>query len=814
MSAGDHGAVVVFFAILGVLILLAATALGQGYLAWVIAGAVLLLLWLTSGVSAWLWFLAVIVVWGAAAIVLGNAPLRRRIASPLLMKIVGGLLPRMGDTEREALEAGTVWWDAELFSGLPRWDKMLAFQPQLLSEKERAFLEGPVEQLCRMLDDWEVIQAGDLSPEVWEFLKREGFLGMIIPEAWGGLGFSARAHSAVIAKLSSHCVTAAVTVMVPNSLGPAELLLHYGTEEQKRHYLPRLAKGEDIPCFALTGPENGSDAAAMRAEGVVCMGEWKGAETLGIRLSWNKRYTTLSSAATLLGLAFKLKDPDNLLGDDPEPGITCALIPTDLPGITIGERHDPLGVPFLNGPNQGQGVFVPVDAIIGGQAMAGNGWRMLMDCLAAGRSISLPSLAVGSAQLVTRLTGAYATIREQFNLPIGRFEGIAERLGRIGGMTYMMDATRTLTAGAVDAGEKPAVLSAVCKCYLTEGMRVVVNDGMDILGGAAISRGPRNVLSRAYQAVPIGITVEGANILTRTLIVFGQGAIRCHPFVHEEMEAVAHGDLARFDKAFFGHVNFMFSNGARSLLLGLVDGGAANVRASWRVRRTCGKLNRLSSVFALLTDAAMVTLGGELKRREMLSGRMADALAWMYMTSATLKRWVDDGEPAADRAVMRWATDQGLAQARAALVGAIDNLPNRLLAWKLRVLCFPLGTRHRPPKDKLSVRIAADLLDGNELRDRLTGDIYVPDAEHGALGVLEAQLATIVAAQPAGKKLRDAVRDGRLPGDPARDLYARAVKADVLTPQEEEQLAAADRARDEAIQVDSFDEAAFAALRG
>ncbi|HTE05572.1 MAG TPA: acyl-CoA dehydrogenase, partial [Planctomycetota bacterium] len=697
------------WALLGcLLVLIALLAAGRAALAWTATGALFLAAWWLSWGASPSWWAGVGLA-ALLALLLGVRPVRRALLTPTLMRLVGGMLPRMGDTERIALEAGTVWWDGELFSGRPRWGRMLGFRPRTLTDAERAFLDGPCEELCRRLDDWQVIQRGDLPPEIWEVLKRERFLGLIIPEEYGGRGFSAAAHAAVITKLSSHCVTAAVTVMVPNSLGPAELLLHYGTEAQKRHWLPRLARAEEIPCFALTGPENGSDAAAMRATGTVCHGEVAGRQVLGLRLSWDKRYTTLSPVATVLGVAFRLHDPEHLLGpapgaagrtaaaaDDDDGGITLALVPANLPGITIGARHDPLGVPFLNGPHQGRDVFVPIDAIIGGPAMAGQGWRMLMDCLAAGRSISLPSLSSGCTQLVTRLTGAYASVRRQFGLPIGRFEGVEERLARIGGLTYLVSATRVLTAGAVDEGEKPAVLSAICKAWCTEAMRVVVNDGMDVLGGAGISRGPRNVLARAYQAAPIGITVEGANILTRSLIVFGQGAIRCHPFAHAEIEAVAARDVAAFDRAFFGHVGFVCCTTARALLLGLRgrgggpatagDGGPALTAPT---RALLGRVERLSADFALCSDVAMMTLGGTLKRREMLSGRLADALAWMYLATASVHRFVAAGEPAEEADVARWAAEHALEQCQRALVGVLDNLPSRAAAGVLRALCFP-----------------------------------------------------------------------------------------------------------------------------
>ncbi len=815
---------------------------GRAYLSWVTAAALLLLAsWLSWGATPAWWVACSIGV--LAALIFGVPSVRRALVTPPLMKLVGGILPKMGETERIALEAGTVWWDGELFSGRPHWDVMLGFVPRTLTERERAFLDGPCEELCRRLDDWEVIQGGDLPPAIWAFLKQERFLGLIIPESYGGLGFSAAAHAAVVTKLSSHCVTAAVTVMVPNSLGPAELLLHYGTEAQKSHWLPRLARGEEIPCFALTGPENGSDAAAMRAQGVVCHELVDGREVLGLRLSWDKRYTTLSPVATVIGVAFRLRDPQRLLGVAPagagaraassgeagvgaeataeDGGITLALVPAHLPGITIGERHDPLGVPFLNGPHHGKDVFVPIDAIIGGPAMAGQGWRMLMDCLAAGRSISLPSLSSGCTQLVTRLTGAYASIRRQFGLSIGRFEGIEERLARIGGLTYMVSATRVLTAGAVDAGEKPAVLSAICKAWCTESMRIVVNDGMDVLGGAGISRGPRNVLARCYQAAPIGITVEGANILTRSLIVFGQGAIRCHPFAHAEIEAVAARDLAAFDRAFFGHIGFVASTTARALLHGLrgrasgpATAGIGGRPLSAPTRALLGRVERLSTDFALCSDAAMITLGGTLKRREMISGRLADTLAWMYLATASLHRFIAAGEPEQDADVAYWAAEHALEQCQRALVGMLDNLPNRPAAWALRMLCFPRGAGVRGPSDRRSASVARALLDGGELRLRLSPDIHVPKDPLSALGRLEHALVLTLAAAPAELKLKEALRAGRIAASPAPDLVLRAAGAGVLTDAEAQALLAAEAARNDAVLVDAFDAAAFAELRG
>ena len=666
--------------------------LGWGYPAWVAAVSLVLAAWLVAGVGSWIAFAVAVGVTLALAGLFGIPLLRRLVISKRLMSGLAPLFPRMGETERIAMEAGSVWWDGELFAGNPDWCKLLDFRPQAISDKEQAFLDGPVEELCRKLDDWQVWQDRALPPEIWDHLKREGFFGMIIPEEYGGLGFSAIAHSAVVTKVGSRSVPAACVLMVPNSLGPAELLLDYGTEEQRAHYLPRLARGEEIPCFALTEPHAGSDAASGRSRGVVCRGTFDGEAVIGIRLNWHKRYITLAPVATLIGLAFQISDPEGLLDGPPERGITCALVPRNLPGIEIGAHHDPLGVPFPNGPIVGRDVFIPIDFVIGGPAGVGLGWRMLMDCLAAGRSISLPSLSVGAAQLATCVAGAYATVREQFNMPIGRFEGIEEALARIGGYTYLMDAARVVTCGALDAGEKPAVVSAIVKAYLTEGMRRVMNDAMDILAGAGICRGPNNLLGRGFVSVPLGITVEGANILTRSMIIFGQGALRCHPYVYREMLAIEKADLAAFDRAFFGHVNFFARNAVRVLILGLSGGRLSPAPVVGGEAYHYRTLTRFSAAFALIADATLATLGGDLKRREKISGRLADALAWLYLGSTALKRFHDEGRPERDAAVLEWSCVFASWQVQEALVGVLENLPNRFAAALLSRLVFPHGS--------------------------------------------------------------------------------------------------------------------------
>ncbi len=806
---------------MSVLIALALIALGavllyrgRAYWAWAAPGALALAWWASRGPGSPLLQGAAVSLFVALALVFGIPALRRPLVSRPLMRRVAGLLPRMGDTERIALEAGTVWWDRDLFSGDPDWRKLLDFRIRALSEEERAFLDGPVEELCAMVDEWEVAQRRDLPPEAWAFIKRHRFFGMIIPKAYGGLEFSAAAHSAVVTRLASRSVTAAVTVMVPNSLGPAELLLHYGTEEQKRHYLPRLAAGEEIPCFALTGPEAGSDAAATQSVGIVCRGTFEGEEVLGMRLDWRKRYITLGPVATVIGLAFRLRDPDGLLGGEEDLGITCALIPAGLPGIEIGDRHDPMGVPFQNGPNRGRDVFVPLDFIIGGKEGAGQGWRMLMESLAAGRSISLPSLAVASAELATRVVGAYATVREQFDTPIGRFEGVEEPLARIGGLNYLMNAARILTAGAVDAGEKPAVPSAIVKAYLTEAMRTVVNAAMDIRAGAAICRGPRNILAHAYQAVPIGITVEGANILTRSMIIYGQGAIRSHPYAQEEIRAVAEGDVARFDRAFFAHIGHVASSATRALLLGLTNGRLARPPVGGKTRRWFGRLTRMSAAFALVSNATMATLGGTLKRREKISGRLADALAWMYLASAALKRYHDDGEQDCDLPFVEWACAHALYEIQEALAGVLDNLPARPAAWALRPLVFPLGARHRPPSDALGAAVARGLLEDRQVCRTLTREMYVPPPEEPGLGRLDAALDEALEALAVETKIRDAIRAGELDRAPGDMLLDRAVEAGIIDERDRLEVLEADAVRDEVIQVDAFDPETFRTLCG
>ncbi len=757
-------------------------------------------------------FIAAIAVWTlflVAAVVLNLTPLRRTLLARPVFEFFRRVLPPMSSTEREAIEAGTVWWDGELFSGAPDWNKLMAVPAAELSDEEQRFLDGPVEELCRMVDDWEITHSlKDLPPGVWEFIKTNGFFGMVIPKRYGGLEFSALGHSAVVMKIASRSVSAAVTVMVPNSLGPAELLLQYGTEAQKDHYLPRLAKGEEIPCFALTGPEAGSDASAMQDVGVVCRGTFEGRQdVLGIRLNWRKRYITLGPVATLLGLAFKLHDPERLLSENESPGITLALIPTDTPGVTIGNRHWPMNQAFHNGPNSGKDVFIPVDWIIGGPAMAGKGWMMLMESLAAGRSISLPALGTGSGKLAGRVTGAYAAIRKQFNSPVGQFEGVQEALARIGGNAYLMDAARSLTAVAVDMGERPSVVSAIVKYHLTERMRQVINDAMDIHGGRGICMGPRNYLARGYQGVPIAITVEGANILTRSLIIFGQGAIRCHPYVLEEMEAARNNDrdegLRQFDRTLFAHIGFALSNAARAVVLGLTGARFVSApmggTAGWYLRQ----LSRMSACLALSADAAMVLLGARLKRKERLSARLGDVLSHLYLASAALKRYRDQGEPEADRPLLHWACRDALYQIQTALDELFRNLPGRWVGACLRLLVFPLGMPYDAPNDANDRRVARLLLIPSEARDRLTDGIFVGGPEE-PVGRVEHALKKATAADAATRKLHRALRAGHIDADVPEAQIEEALRSGILSEHEAHLLREAERARDEAIKVDEF----------
>ena len=720
------------------------------------------------------------------------------------------VLPPLSTTEQQALDAGTVWWDGELFSGRPDWRQLLSIPPATLSTEEQAFMDGPLETLCMMINDWKVThEEYDLSAEVWDYIKQQRFFGMIIPKEYGGLEFSAYAHSQVVMKLASRSVTAAVTVMVPNSLGPGKLLLHYGTQAQKEHYLPKLAAGDEIPCFALTGPKAGSDAGSLPDTGVVCHGTWNGRQTLGVRLNWEKRYITLGPIATLIGLAFKLYDPDHLLGDTESHGITVVLIPRKTPGVEIGDRHIPLDIPFQNGPNRGHDVFVPLEQIIGGEQGIGNGWKMLVESLAEGRGISLPSLATGAAKSAARYSGAYARIRRQFNLPIGRFEGVQEALARIAGYTYQADAARKLTLSGIDLGEKPSVITAIVKYHLTEHYRRITNDAMDIQGGSGICLGPSNLTGRAYQAIPISITVEGANILTRSMIIFGQGAIRSHPWVLKEFQAVADEDqekaLHSFDHALLGHAGYMVANIARTLLLGLTRGRFSKTPAEATVERVYyQRLNWMSAAFALCADVSMMTLGGALKRKERLSARLGDLLSELYLSSAVLKRFHDEGRMDDDLPLLHWAMQQSLYTMQQSLRSLFVNLPFRPLAWVLRLLTFPTGYPFHEPDDDSDSKLAELLLLPSATRDRLTDGIFVTTDMDEPVGRLETALDLCVQLDAVEKSIRSAYREGRLRGATAEEILQSAHAEGLIDDQQLKDLLQLEELRSKVISVDAF----------
>ncbi|MEM9531950.1 MAG: acyl-CoA dehydrogenase [Pseudomonadota bacterium] len=778
------------------------------------AGATLLAFTLFSSAS-WLVLAPTWLILGAAAAALNHQPWRRRYLTAPVLDVYQKLAPRLSDTEAVALEAGTVGWEGELFAGRPRFSQLLSQPKPELSAEEREFLDGPVETLCAMVDDWEVNhELADLNPETWQYIKDNRFFGMIIPKAYGGLEFSAYAHSAVIQKLSTKSAVLSSTVSVPNSLGPAELLLHYGTEEQKNYYLPRLAKGEEIPCFGLTGPTAGSDATSIPDEGIVCRGEYEGREVLGMRLNFDKRYITLAPVATLIGLAFRLRDPDGLLGEQEDLGISLALLPRETEGMEIGRRHLPLNVAFHNGPIRGENVFVPLEFLIGGPAMAGQGWRMLVECLSVGRAISLPSSGAGGSRVAALATGAYARIRRQFNMPIGRFEGIEEALARIGGNAYTASALAEATAQAVDRGEKPAVSSAIAKYHATELARRVAADTMDVHGGKAIILGPSNYAGRGWQGAPIAITVEGANIMTRSLMIFGQGAIRCHPYVLKEIEALKIEDrrerLKAFDSALFGHVGVALSNACRSLLLGLTGGRLARTPGSKYTRRYYRAVARYSAGLGLAADLAMLTLGGKLKFKERLSSRLGDVLSQLYMLSAVLKRYEDQGQPAVDAPLLNWSCQNAIYELERAFAEVFRNFPNRPVAWLMRGLIFPVGRWAKRPSDRLDHKVAALLQYPNEARSRLTDKVYAAAGPNNPVGRMEAALPRIIQAEPLERKIRKAFQAGDLTEEVPAAQLSEALKAGLINQADYELLTETRELVAEIIAVDDFDPADLA----
>ena len=753
--------------------------------------------------------LLVWVLFALVAIPLNLVEFRRNQLTRPLFKLYKSIMPEMSRTEKEAIEAGTTWWEADLFAGNPNWKKLHAIPVATLSSEEQAFMDGPVEDVCRMVNDWEVThERADLSPEVWQYLKDHKFFAMIIKKKYGGLEFSAYAQSCVLQKLCGASAVLASTVGVPNSLGPGELLQHYGTEEQKDHYLPRLAIGKEIPCFALTSPEAGSDAGSIPDFGIVCKGEWEGEEVLGMRLTWNKRYITLAPIATVLGLAFKLRDPDHLLGEEEELGITCALIPTHINGVEIGRRHFPLNVPFQNGPTRGEEVFVPLDFIIGGPAMAGQGWRMLVECLSVGRGITLPSNSTGGVKMLALASGAYSRIRRQFKLPIGKMEGIEEPLARLGGNAYIMGAAAKLTVTGIDLGEKPSVISAIVKYHLTDRAQKSIIDAMDIHGGKAICMGPNNYLARGYQGAPIAVTVEGANILTRSMIIYGQGAIRCHPYVLPEMLAASHPDqeqaLKAFDKAMFSHVGFAISNLVRSFWLGLTGARFATSPFKDQTKGYYQQLTRLSANLAFLSDMAMGTLGGELKRKERVSARLGDVLSQLYLASSALKRFQDEGRQQADLPLLHWALQDAMFKAQEAIDELLRNFPNRWIGLALRVIVLPLGRDLKRPSDKLDQQVARLLQTPSATRDRLAEGQYLTREEGNPFGLLEQALDDVLAAEPLFEKICKA--DGRKRPFTQLDKVAdEGLALGVINPAEADLLRRAEQSRLRTINVDDFD---------
>ena len=755
------------------------------------------------GPISWIVFLVI-------ALPLNISAFRQNVISRPLMKVYRGIMPEMSSTEKEAIEAGTTWWEADLFAGNPNWKKLHNYPVARLSADEQAFLDGPVEEVCRMVNQHQVShQLADLPADVWQYLKDHGFFAMIIKKKYGGLEYSAYAQSRVLQKLAGLSSELASTVGVPNSLGPGELLQHYGTPEQQNHYLPRLAKGLEVPCFALTSPEAGSDAGSIPDFGIVCKGQWEGEEVLGMKLTWNKRYITLAPVATVLGLAFKLRDPEHLLGDKEELGITCALIPTDMEGVETGRRHFPLNCMFQNGPTHGNEVFVPLSFIIGGPKMAGQGWRMLVECLSVGRGITLPSNSAGGVKTAALATGAYARIRRQFKLPIGKLEGIEEPMARIGGNAYLMDAVTTLTTTGIDLGEKPSVISAIVKYHLTDRMQKCVIDAMDIHGGKGVCLGPNNYLGRGYQAAPIAITVEGANILTRSMIIYGQGAIRCHPYVLAEMESAFDTEsgqgLANFDAAIFGHIGFATSNFIRSFWLGLTSSRFSNAPYSDKTKRYYQQMNRFSANLALLSDLAMATLGGNLKRKERISARLGDLLSQLYLASATLKRYEDEGRQTDDLPLVQWAVEDALYKLQASLDDLLDNFPMGL-GGALRVVMFPFGRPLKRPSDVLDHKVAKIMQTPCESRNRLGKGQFWTNSEHNAVGIQEQTLLDIIASEPLHDKVCKA-SGKRLPFMWLDKVAAEGKALGVLSDDEVNLLERAEIGRMKSINVDDFDPA-------
>jgi acyl-CoA dehydrogenase len=748
-------------------------------------------------------------LWVAALVfaALSFPQVRRNVLIAPAFRMVRETLPKVSDTEAQALEAGTVGFDAELFSGEPDWDKLRSIAPIVLTPEEQAFLDGPTEELCALVNDWQVRHTErEVPDEIWDFVKKHGFLGMLISKEHGGLGFSAQAQSLILGKIASRSPDVVTIVMVPNSLGPGELIEKYGTEQQKSYYLPRLARGEEIPCFSLTGPTSGSDAATMRDIGTVT----REGGVVGIRLSWDKRYITLGPKATLVGLAFRAFDPENILGKGETLGITVAMIPANHAGVEIGRRHLPSGNAFPNGPNWGKDVFIPIDWVIGGEKMVGQGWRMLMECLAAGRAISLPSSATAGTKAMLRFTSAYGRIRKQFGLPVARMEGVEEPLARMVEAAYANEAARAVTAAMVSRGERPSVISALMKYQTTERMRRSVNDAFDIHGGRAICDGPSNYLQSAYQMVPVGITVEGANILTRTLITFAQGALRSHPYLYKEIQAAQDPDAERglnaFEGAFSAHVSYAVANATGAFFHNLTGGRFAP--APEEAYETAGwyrQLGRAARNFAFVADLTVATLGGALKTKQRISGRLADALSELYFLACVLKRYEDDGRLSSDRDIVALVAANGLYRFQEALCGVIDNFPVAPGRWLMRIVCFPLGSPYRPAHDRVAHRAVKLVLEAPEVRDRLTRHIYVSQSPDDPTGLLEVTLKKVVAAEEAEKRLERAIRAGTIRRYHGIDWIGEAMAKGIVTESEGQLLREVEALVSRVIAVDHFD---------
>lgn len=752
-------------------------------------------------------YFLICLMWLLAAVVfipLNITSVRRQYLSGEAFKLYKKMMPKMSNTEKEALEAGTITWEGDLFSGSPDFASLLKRSQGSINNEERDFIETKVTKLCHMIDEWQVTHYDlDLSKEAWSFIKDNGFLGMIIPKQYGGLEFSASAQAAVLIKIYSRSVTGGTTVSVPNSLGPGELLLKYGTTAQKDYYLPRLAKGMDIPCFALTGPNAGSDAASIPDKGIVCKGKFNGEEVIGIKLNWNKRYITLAPVATILGLAFRLFDPEGLIGDKKDIGITCALIPVETNGVVIGRRHFPLNTSFMNGPTQGKDVFIPIDYVIGGKDMVGQGWRMLMECLSAGRAISLPSSAVGGTQMAALVSGAYARVRTQFNTAIANFEGIEEPLARLAGIAYINNAALYMTVASIDAGEKPAVASGIVKYHTTENARLASLDAMDIHGGKGICLGPNNYLGRGYQNAPISITVEGANILTRCLIIFGQGAIRCHPYVLKELESAEKDDLKLFDNVLFGHIGHFFQNAARSLVLGTTDGRSLMYHKD-RLKRPIQLLTRYSAHLAFLADFAMVVFGADLKRKEKISARLGDMLSLLYLASAVIKRFHDDGRPNEDWPLVEWSYQYLLHSVEVKMKELTHNFPSRFSRVFLKCLLFPGGMRRKSPSDRLGNQVATLISTDTPTRRRLTKYAFVDDGAPNPVADLEKAFRLVSETAPIEKRVLRAAKKGELQTLTLLEQIDEAQLKELITQEEALSLREAELARQVVIAVDDF----------